>query len=37
MAKLLLAKKCPKLGKHIPNDGYDNQRCHILMIIFNQI
>ena len=31
--KLLLAEKCPKLGKHLPNAGYDNQSCRILTFL----
>ena len=37
MAKLLLAKKRPKLGIQLPNSGDDNQSCHILTVIFNPI
>ena len=35
--KLLLVKKCPKLGIQIPNAGDDNQSCRILTVLFNQI
>ena len=37
MAKLLLAKKYPKLGKQIPNAGDDDQSCHILTVLFDRI
>ena len=37
LARLLLAKKCPKLGIQFPNAGYDNQSFHMLMVIFNRI
>ena len=37
LTKLLLAKRSPKLGIQLPNDGDDNQSCHILMVIFNWI
>ena len=32
-----MLKKIPKLGVHLPNDGDDNQSCHILTVIFDQI
>ena len=37
LAKLLLAKKRPKLGVQLPNAGDDNQSCHILTVFFNRI
>ena len=37
MAKLLLAKKFPKLGIQLPNPGDENQSCHILTVLCNQI
>ena len=37
LAKLLLAKKLPKLGIQIPNAGDENQSCLIWTVIFNQI
>ena len=37
LAKLLLAKKCPKWGIRIPNAGDDNQGCRILTVILNRI
>ena len=37
LAKLLLAKKCPKLVIQLPNTGYDNQSCRRLRVIFNRI
>ena len=36
LAKLLLDKKCPKLGIQLPNYGEDNQSYHTSMIILNQ-
>ena len=37
LSKLLLPKKCPKLGIQIPNNGDDNQSHHILLVFLNQI
>ena len=33
LAKLLLAKKYPKLGIQLPNTRDDNQSCHILLLL----
>ena len=37
LAKLLLAKKRPRLGLQLPNAGDDNQSCHILTVIVNRV
>ena len=37
LAKLLLAKKYPKLGIQLLNAGDDNQSCLILTGFFNRI
>ena len=37
MAKLLLAKKRPKLGIQLPNAGDDNQSCRILTVLFIEL
>ena len=37
LAKLLPAKKCPKLGIQLSNAEYDNQSCHMLTALFHII